>query len=85
MMYWGVDASFVEPEANTIVGALFKKKNKSTKLWIQNYIWKWIFISNEKRDHNKLKILKIWQIPQTSQNPEKYNNTFINELPDTPL
>jgi len=32
MMYSGVDASFVEPEANTIFGALFKKKNRSTKL-----------------------------------------------------
>jgi hypothetical protein len=31
-MYSGVDASFVEPEANTIFGALFKKKNMSTKL-----------------------------------------------------
>jgi len=31
-MYSGVDASFVEPEADTIFGALFKKKNRSTKL-----------------------------------------------------
>jgi len=36
MMYSGVDASFVEPEANIIFRALFKKKNSSTKLWIQN-------------------------------------------------
>jgi len=28
----GVDARFVEPEANTIFGTLFKKKNRSTKL-----------------------------------------------------
>jgi hypothetical protein len=32
MMHSRVDASFVEPEANTIFGALFKKKNRSTKL-----------------------------------------------------
>ena len=32
MMYSGVYASFVEPEANKILGVLFKKKNRSTKL-----------------------------------------------------
>jgi len=31
MMYSGVDANYVEREANTIFGALFKKNNRSTK------------------------------------------------------
>jgi len=48
----GADPEFVEPEADTIFAALFKIQN--TKLWIQNWVLKRIFISNEQRNHNKL-------------------------------
>jgi hypothetical protein len=58
-MYSGVEASFVEPEANTVLGPSLRKR-----IGLQNYEYKIRYESEHlfirrKRDHNKLKITKI--------------------------
>jgi uncharacterized membrane protein len=62
-----MDPGFVGPEADTIFGALFEKKN--TKLWIQNKVHKWIFLENEKSQ--QITSLKKLINTETPQNPDK--------------
>lgn len=51
-------------------------KNSHIHSIIQHWVQKGIIIWNEKRNHNKLQMLKSWQIPETSQNLKKSHNTF---------
>jgi hypothetical protein len=67
--YTGADSGVVGPEAYTILGALFKKRN--TELLAETHI---CFESQKKSP--KITNLSKPQIPQTSQNPEKKSTIF---------